>query len=153
MLFADQPADGVSTLATLGLSRHVLQLPRERQVRQELLIAAESDADLDVVAAALLTLSESLVREHRALLRGEVLKLAKPIGGMAAVYATIPTAFPDALATFGGSDPQTVVVWLIPVRDSEAAFVGLRGWSAFEDALESSDVDLFDFEREPISLP
>lgn len=151
--FADRPDPSVSTFATLGLSRHVLAMPREREVRQELLFAAHDRYPADRIASFLLSFAEYVGDRHRALLRGDVVGPADPlIPGVAAtaVYASLPVVYPDGLATFRGSEPPTVLVWLIPLLPDEAPWVKAHGWSAFEDRLEAAEPDLFDLDRPPV---
>jgi len=148
--FADRPDPGVATYATLGLSRHVLALPREREVRQELVFAAYDRVPADQVASFLLTFAEYVAGQHRALLRGDVVGPASPLvpgAAACAVYASLPVVYPDGFATWRGSDPPTVLVWLLPLLKREAEWVKAHGWSAFEDRLESGDPDLFDLDR------
>jgi hypothetical protein len=153
--FDDKPDPGVSTLSTLGLSRHTLGMPRDRTVRQEILMVIRSEADLEAAAAALLSLAMPLAATHRAFLRGEVVGPGNPViegSPMNAFYATRPTVFPDGLATYEGSEPPTVVVWMIPIHSKEAAFARVNGWSDFEDRLEALQPDLFNLQRHALPL-
>ena len=151
--FRDQPDAGVSTYATLGLSDHILEMTGERRVRQELLVAAHDRFPSGKVASFILTLAESLLTDHRALLRGDVIGPAEPIipGSTArAVYATLPVVYEDSLASYEDITPPGVVVWLLPLLGTEVNYIRTHGWSAFEDRLEATDPDLFDLERESI---
>jgi hypothetical protein len=153
--FADKPDPGVATLTTLGLSRHTLDMPRDRTVRQELLMVIGSEADATAAAAALLSLAVPLAATHRALLRGEVVGPGNPVieeSPMNAWYVTRPTIFPDGLATYVGSEPPTVVVWMIPIYPEEAAYARAKGWSAFEDRFEALQPDLFNLQRHALPL-
>ena len=59
--FERQPEPGVRTFATLGLSRHIVELPSAKHVRQELLISANDAFSSDAVAGLLLSLAEHVL--------------------------------------------------------------------------------------------
>jgi len=146
-LFRDQPVQSICTLATIGLSRHVLSLPGGRSVRQELLLSVHERQFSDDLASLLLYVAERLVARHDAVLRGEVVPLGAPMTPRSRatdLYVSLPVVFPEGLATFNRSSPATVIAWLFPVLPDEVQFIALQGWSAFEDLLECRDPDLFD---------
>jgi hypothetical protein len=121
--FDDEPVEHVNTFATLGLSNHVLQMNDGRDIRQELLVGAKAEYAGRTIADFLLTVGEELLRDHRAVLRGELVGGGRPIisgTGVTAAYASIPVAFGDSLQAYRESRPVTILVWLIPVFDSEA---------------------------------
>lgn len=149
--FQNRPIHGVVTYATLGLSNHVLKMSDERTVRQELLLSVQ--VENDDLAKLLAHLADGLIRDHKALLRGDILNLGHPIAkgsNCRELYVAAPVVFSDELAVFDGSRPSTVFAWLIPVHPSEAAHARRLGWSAFEERLEYADPDLFDLARPPI---
>jgi hypothetical protein len=153
-MFEGSPAPGIATYATLGLSSHVLAMPTGRQVRQEILLALASNFTSEEMAKLLAHVAEGIIRQHRALLRGEVLPMdhaIAPSSGCSSLYVAIPVAFPDGLGTCSDTDPPTVFVWLVPVHSEEAAFVSQFGWSEFEERLEQANPDLFDLERGSIA--
>jgi hypothetical protein len=149
-LIEDCPAAGATAYVTLGLSDHILHAPSGRQYRQELLGASYARyADLRP-EANLLTVAHDLLGEHRALLRGEVVGPRGPLvsgSPLEAYYCSLPVYFPDALATFGGSVPATVFIWLVPISHAEAHYVWEHGWEKFEDLLVERDPDLLDLMR------
>ena len=69
--FESQPEAGVKTYATLGLSRHIDELPKSMTIRQEILISANESFPADVVAGLVLSLAEHVLR------RGKALRAAK----------------------------------------------------------------------------
>jgi hypothetical protein len=149
----DQPWEGVSAFVTLGLSHHVLVMESGREVRQELLFAAEDRFPDAAIASFLQTFGEFVLRRHRALLRGDVVGPSEPVipgTRLNGVYAAIPVLHDERLRTFEGTRPPTVFVWVVPIHGAEAEFVRKQGWEIFEDRLESSDVNLCDLRREPI---
>lgn len=152
-LFPDQPREDVMTLATLGLSNTVLEMRGTRKVRQELLFATYCDRTPDEFAQLLLHVAEEVLKTGRAPLRGDVLPLGDRVASDSHAeffYASMPAVYPDELATMEGSDPATVIVWMIPILRAEAQFIERSGWSNFEDRLETVDPDLFDLTRSSI---
>lgn len=155
--FRSQPVEGASAFVTLGVSRHVLPMETNREVRQELLLAAYDRHDSEALAWFLMQCATRLLSEHRALLRGETATFrGKPIIAgvpMTAVYASIPVTFPESFWTYRETSPPTVLVWLLPLRGEENAYVLSHGWGAFEDLLETNDPDLLDLGRPSIAHP
>lgn len=94
-----------------------------------------------------------IIKDHCALLRGQVIRLQRDAIeklGYEALYCAIPTFMDDDFITFNGSEPKTVMVWIIPIHKREADFIDVNGWDKFEDILEEVDPDLFSLEREPV---
>lgn len=151
--FCNQPHEGVDTLATLGLSDMPLPLDSGREVRQELLVSVYNHFDAEAVASFLLTFAEYVEMHSRALLRGDVVGPSSPLIPQVkadGVYAAMPVFFEDELATYSKTSPSTVIVWLIPIRKEEADYVRTCGWDAFEDLLESVELDFWDLNRAPL---
>jgi hypothetical protein len=146
---SNQPVPGVIAYSTLGMSRTQLPMRGQRMVRQELLFAAYERYSPPKVASFLLTFCKHALSEGRALLRGDVVGPHKPlIPGVTAdsVYCTLPVAFDPRLATFSGSEPPTVFVWLLPITNAESRFVRLNGWNNFENILDRESPDLWSLE-------
>jgi len=146
----NHPARGVSAYATLGMSNTVLRMPGSRTVRQELVFAAHERFSAPDIAAFLLAFGASILSLGEALLRGDMIGPQNPlIPGVSAtsVYCTAPVPFDERLATYDGSDPPTVFVWILPATSDEAEFVMRNGWSKFEELLESREPDLWDLNR------
>jgi hypothetical protein len=152
-LFEDRPVSAALTYATLGLSRHVLDMPGGRGVRQELLLPVWRRFEDDDLARLLAWVAEQIVGEHHAQLRGDVIPLGLPIARgsrCSALYVSLPVVFPGELATCDETDPPSVFAWLVPIHPEEADCVKREGWGAFEDQLERADPDLFDLGRSPV---
>jgi hypothetical protein len=67
------------------------------------------------------------------------------------IYSSIPVLFDDSLATYRGSDPPTVIVWLVPLVGAEPEFIRQAGWERFEDELERhGDTPFWDLDRDPV---
>ena len=151
--FLDQPQKDVVTYTTLGLSSTPLPMKQGRTVRQELLVSVDSSFESKSIASFLVTFAEYVRAQNRALLRGDVVGPSEPLipGARAsAVYAAMPVFFDDDFATYRGSSPPTVLVWLIPLPFEDADLVKTRGWEAFENELESTAVDFWDLNRSPV---
>ena len=104
-------------------------------------------------AAVLFQVAGGLIRRGAGLLRGEVVGPRGRVfgrGNLTALYSTAPNYLPDAFAVCEDGKRSIVLTWLVPIADSEAAFVRSRGWRAFEDALVAQNPDLTDFDRLPI---
>ena len=151
--FNNSPVVKASTYVTVGLSHHILQMPQGRQVRQELVFTAYDRFRAEEIASFLLTFSGYIAMRHKALLRGQVIGPTEPIISsttMRAIYAAIPVLFSDSFATYDGSSPPTVFVWLFPLYSLEVSYVQHNGWSKFEDLLEGENPDLLDLNRQPV---
>ncbi len=149
--FKDAPFETVDTFMTAGLSHHELRISDEKKVRQELILPISGTGLSEVVVSFLLFICELILRNHDAVLRGKVIRLpadATERLGFDAVYCAIPVFMDDEFATFGVSQPPTVIVWMMPIYKSEADYVDAKGWSKFEDLLEEKDPDLFSLGRE-----
>jgi len=72
---------------------------------------------------------------------------AKTIGSVLMSLTAIPVYFPDGFANYREEDRDVVMVWLVPISGTEAAFVHDHGWDRFEDELVKADPDLTDLTR------
>jgi hypothetical protein len=150
--FRNRPFDGVSTYATLGLSRHTLPMSKEREVRQEFVFSTYEKFSPDKIASFMLSFGEYVLERHQALLRGDVVGPVEPIipsVAANAVYASVPVIFDQSFSTYEGTLPSTIMVWLVPLVGNEANFIKSNGWGRFEDILEREDPDLWDLNRLP----
>jgi hypothetical protein len=148
--FPDQPELGVTTFATLGLSRRQLDLSGARHIRQELLLSANATFAADAVAGLVLSLAEQAAESGKALVRGSVIGPGRPVvagSTLRAVYVTNPSAFDKALTEFACEAPPTVFAYLIPITVGEAALVREHGWSWFEERLEKQNPNIWDLAR------
>jgi hypothetical protein len=152
-LFENRPIPDVVTYSTLGLSRHVLGMPRGREVRQELLLSVAASFVDDDLSKLLAHVAEEVLRGHQALLRGQVLSLGHPVSSgsnCSSLYVGLPVVFPEEFATCADTQPSTVFAWLLPIHPTEAALLRQLGWSEFENRLERADLDVFDLQRTSI---
>ncbi|NUT31705.1 MAG: suppressor of fused domain protein [Hamadaea sp.] len=150
----DRPFAGITTLTTLGLSRHHLT-QRTGALHQELLMHLPQ-ARLPANAIGVLFQVASMVVERgRGLARGEVVG---PFGTlfegtpMTALYATGPGYLPAAFDRCLEANRTVVMTMLVPITDEEAAFIAAHGWRAFDDAIMDGDPDLTDPMRPALRL-
>jgi hypothetical protein len=151
--FCDKPFESVDTFLMVGLSHHELKIGDEKKVRQELALPISGAGMAEMIVSLLLFICELILRNHSALLRGQVVRLPADAAeklGFEALYCAIPVFVEDGFATFRCSQPPTVIVWTIPIYASEASYIDQNGWSKFEDLLEEENPDLFSFGREPV---
>lgn len=148
--FKDRPESGVTTFATLGLSRNILDLSGKQKIRQELLISANDSFSADAIAGLVLSQAEHVAESGKALLRGEIIGPGSPViagSTLTAVYVTNPSPFDDSLTEFFSELPPTVFAYLVPITAAEAALVRARGWSWFEDQLDQQNPNIWDLAR------
>lgn len=155
--FQEQSRDGVSTYSTIGFSHHPLLATADerKRIRAELLFSAYSDVPGSEIASVLLTFSEYLIGQDRALLRGDVVGPSRDLvsgSQLCALYASIPVFFDDSFSVYRGSEYDTVLIWLIPLYESEAKYVDAWGWDQFEDRMENMDVDFWNLQRPKMAL-
>jgi hypothetical protein len=151
--FKDAPFESVDTFMTAGLSHHELTISDEKKGRQELVLPISAKDLSEMVVSLLLFVCELILKNHDAVLRGQVIRLSMDVTerlGFDALYCTIPVFMNDEFATFGESQPLIVIVWMIPIYKNEADYIDTHGWSKFEDLLEKKTPDLFSLGREPI---
>lgn len=157
--FAGGTLEGVQSFATIGLYRTPLRSRTSgRHQHLELLACCRpmDGEDCGPLPGVLEYVAERLVSSGEAVLRGEVIPLPMPLvpnGAMKALYAAIPVYFDDDFGSVvleNGS--ETSVVWLVPIGESEAAFIQAKGWGAFEEELVRHDPDLLDLNRAEISF-
>ena len=151
--FRDNPDNEITTFLSLGLSSSVLDLNKDKTVRQEFIFSTYSIFTPSLVVSFLMSLCEAIWVREKAVLRGEVISLSVELAhriGFSAAYCTNPVFFDDEFSSFDDSSPPTIMVWIIPIYESEAAYIVNNGWERFEDLLEETDPDLCSLERDLI---
>ncbi|MBV1829708.1 suppressor of fused domain protein [Komagataeibacter sp. AV436] len=141
--------------ATCGLGRQAARMPDGRELHCELIFAAHQDGPTDDIVRMMLGVSELVGRSKDALLRGDVIRFTAPILPgtlLTGLYCTMPAFCPSDFACLepAGSGAPIVMIWLIPVYESEKAYIRAQGWRRFEDDLDRLDPDLLDLHRQPI---
>lgn len=145
--FDNAPVDGVTTYATMGLSRYSLSQSSGNHIRQELLTSAEAGQDPAKMVNLLLAIAEHLVDERQALARGQVTTPQREDGVGTSFYCTNPSPFDQTTLTAEKFDPDVVFVYLIAILDSEAELVAKMGWRWFEEQLEAQDPNIWEKNR------
>jgi hypothetical protein len=150
---------GIQSYATIGLFKTPLtSRVSGRHQHLELLACGHPvpDEDHGPLPGVLEWVAGRLVADGQAVLRGEVIPLPMPLlpgSTMTALYAAPPVYFDDDFASVVlENGVETSVVWLVPIGETEAAFVRERGWGAFEEELVRQDPDLLDLHRTEIAL-
>ncbi|MFE6964578.1 suppressor of fused domain protein [Agromyces sp. NPDC057679] len=155
--FAENGAAGWTAYSTLGLSRHSLaSRVSGRVIRMELLMLVRANVEPRPVVALLHDVAGMVMRDHGALLRGDVVCPESGLGdgsALNALYVTTPAYLPVEFATFHGPTDDVVIAWLVPISPDERAFVDQHGWSRFEDVLVEQNPDLIDVNRPPCIRP
>ena len=151
LIFPNTPEDRLTTYTTLGLSKHCVGY----KSRFELVFVASNADNETNLANMLIWFAEIMIKEHRPILRGEVIYLPEtivPESGMDALYVSCPFYFPDDFQDLEAEDNDVVFPLLVPVYKSEAKNIAQNGWSQFEDFLLKNEVDnLWDLYREVFS--
>jgi hypothetical protein len=143
---------GISSFATLGFSKYALAMGSSgRTIRSELMMVAHTSFGSKNIPALMEQVGSEAIESGSAYLYGDVIG---PRGQLfedkafEALYVTTPVCMPDRFAVLECQEGNDIVIaWLIPITHSEAHFVFKNGPDAFEDLLERSDPDLFDFNR------
>lgn len=129
---------------TFGVSRHLLRAPEahDSSVSQELVLVT---TDVDYAFNALATVGDHVLEQHVPIRVGERHHLEYPtsdrtISGVMGV--------PDPVAQpFDAASPAIEFVRLVPLTDSEAAYVSDHGWRRLAEAWAAAGVDLSDLRR------
>lgn len=152
--FDGMPFRESTTIVTAGLGAHVLDQPKGPAVRQEL-VGCAYRAEADERFAGLVDLvGRDMLQSHKAVLRGQVIGPGGPLVRGATVEALLcasPWYWPEGFERYDGMQPPVLIIWLVPITASEAAFVRERGIDAFEELVEKHEPDLLDLQRSPIA--
>lgn len=152
----EQPASHASCFVTMGLSDAELRFPSGKPTRQELVFACHRAHASKNVQGLLAAVALERTESGRAFARGDVEGPAGflfPTTSLQALYASLPSYFPDPFSKDTRTTPSTHFMWMIPITAAEASFVAREGWSAFEDELVKQDPDLLDLNRKEIKFP
>lgn len=151
--FKNSPFEFVSTFSSLGMSNRLLDLSGNKKVRQELLFTVYLIDVPGLIVSFMMSLCEAILDRKKAVFRGEVIPLSTELAeriGFSAVYCAIPVLFDDDFCTYDKSSPSTVMVWVVPIYESEVDFINTHGWKPFEDLLEEKDPDLCCLKRNSV---
>lgn len=143
--FENQPFENVITHMTLGLSNHNLRLNDQKEVRMEVIISVCKEQNSPTLNDLLLYVSNKMLVNHKAILRGQVIHLPDNIslGSFSSLYVSNPVFFEDEFASLNEIEPNVVFAWLFPIYKSEADFIHREGWNKFENFLQENEIDNF----------
>ncbi|WP_248919075.1 suppressor of fused domain protein [Pseudomonas entomophila] len=148
--------EGVSTYCTLGLSRAVLQIGRGREISHEILISVEEDSVPGNVAALISQVVEQILAKHEPLKNDQVLRRSGVLfkgREFNSFWVKSPFFFGEDAEIYESDDVGggvCIIVWLVPIFESEARYIELRGGEAFEDILTDLEVDFFSLDRRAV---
>jgi hypothetical protein len=153
--FYDQPFDGVTTICTCGLSKHIFTSSMGN-ISQELLFGYfsvyESANWLPIVAV----LCEDLIKSHKAFELGQLYKVSAklfPNNNTAALYCSYPMFYGNEIWECDKTYPSTYFIWLFPITNEEVEYIEKYGAERFEeDKLMIQKPRLFDFKRASLKL-
>jgi Suppressor of fused protein (SUFU) len=151
---ADVPFTGVTTWATLGLSKHHLN-QSSGGLHQELVMHVPTAQQPANIAGVLFQMAEELIRRGRGLARGEVVGPRGRLFAdmeMTAVVAASPVYLPDGFAICHTPAAPIVLTWLVPLTDAEARFALAHGWRALEAIFVEQNPDVTDLRRTSVHL-
>jgi hypothetical protein len=149
--FRGTPVPEATTIATAGLSGHILEQPRGPKIRQEFVACTYHKNANEEFAGIIDHVGRQILLEHKALLRGEVLGPAGPIvpgSTLEALLCASPWYWEDdGFSRYSGLTPAVLIVWLVPISCDEANFIQNNGIDVFEDLIAKREPDLFDLGR------
>lgn len=151
-LFENVPFEGANTLVTTGVSETVVSLENGTDVRQELVMCVEPPHPAFLLTAPLLFTGMHIQQNKQAVMYGDLITLPEPIEGTdkTSLYATAPHYFPPESGIYHGTEPLTMMVWLVPVTDAETKFIVEEGFQAFENLMGEKDPDVTDLTRSSV---
>jgi hypothetical protein len=148
------PFANALTIATVGLSGHVLEQPGMPPIRQELVWMSWKRFRSTAVLSVLEDMAETAIDRRVGYRRGEWRDFGTPVvpeSPMTALYLAVPVYLPDSFHILNGVYEEPVAtMWALPISASEARYCEEHGWDAFEDRLTEADPDLLDLDRRPI---
>lgn len=148
--FFDQPVEEAFTLATIGLSETTQTGPEDESVRQELLLCAWAGFRHDSLYATLFTVAQLVHDRGETANPGEVIEMPRPVADgipLRHVFVYLPIYHSDDLHSVPLGRDAVEILWLIPITETEAAFIEEHGPEAFDELLGREDPDLLDLQR------
>lgn len=151
--FSTGTLDDVATYVTLGLATLVVR-QESGSVRQELMFECYDRFASDAWASVLTFVAGRVALDGTAIAAFEVVDLdttLRKVTGVAALLCYTPIFHSPAIQVVARTDPPTVVVWLLPLHQSEAALVNREGWEALVSRFEASQPDFHDLKRKAVA--
>ncbi len=147
----DRPDDGVKSYATIGLSKHDINLESDgKDLRIELVGACDSAVDFyaNIVATTAFEIMDKGDSCYGDIIDDVVAEYIQD-SDMKHVYLMSPFLWDDLdLIEF----PDKWVTWLmlVPISDKEKKYAIKHGYDALEDLFEENQIDVYDLYRKSI---
>ncbi|GIG00250.1 suppressor of fused domain protein [Catellatospora citrea] len=146
----DVPFAGVTTMATVGLSRYHLAQSTDAGIHHELLMHLPTHGQPANAAGVLFQVARMAIARGYGLARGEILGPSGTLfegTPMTALYAATPGYLPAAFHTCETSAATIVMTCLVPLTTSDAIYARTHGWRALEQAIAEEQPDLVNLNR------
>lgn len=140
------PIEGVTAVATLGLSDHDLGLG---QVRVELIGAFPSSfkEGVNVAATCAFNAFKDGVRTVPEAIHSSVLSLYRSKPALPHVMLVDPFLWSDGPSTLEARGNKIAWLMMVPISDSERVFAIEYGGAALASRFEEAQIDIFDLDR------
>ena len=147
--FEDSPVDGVTSVATLGLSDHDLGLGR---VRVELIGAFPSSfkEGVNVAATCAFNALKDGVRTAPNAVHSSVLSLYRTHVALPHIMLVDPFLWDNGPSTLDAAGVKIAWLMMVPISDSERVFAIEHGGAALGSRFEQAQIDIFDLDRRSV---
>lgn len=144
--FEDSPVDGVTSVATLGLSDHDLGLG---QVRVELIGAFPSSfkEGVNVAATCAFNAFKDGVRTVPNAVHSSVLSLYRSNVALPHIMLVDPFLWDNGPSTLDAAGLKIAWLMMVAISESERVFAGEHGGTALASRFEKAQIDIFDLDR------
>lgn len=151
---ADQPDQGVTSYATLGLSQHSIGLSvGDRPLRVELLGACwtESEVFANILSTCAFNVINSGHRCAPGIIFPDVVSIYLPDSSMAHILFVSPFLWGDGIPeTLDFSDRKVTWLQAVPISEAERAYAEENGADALESLFEQHQIDVYDLNRDSV---
>ena len=151
MSSADRPCRGVTSYATIGLSKHETGLQsNNKSLRVELLGVCDAKEEIfpNILATTAFEIMQSRKCSHGDIIQNAISEY-NPDSEMKHVYLTNPFLW-EGFETLKFGDKFVTWLLIVPVSDREKDYAIKNGWEALEDEFEKSNIDVFTLKRKSI---
>lgn len=149
-----QPEFDWAVLGSFGLSGLPLAQAGDQEIRQEILVCWPEEEMTDSLIAHVYSVAQMMAVTGDSLGRGAILPIPdEPLldsgsdEPYVAWFASAPYFLPEAGALCEEVDPPLLIVWLLPLYQSEADFAVMAGPEAFEQRILSARDACFSWPR------
>ena len=153
--FENQIFHNIRFHGTIGFSEQsLLTKDGKKETYQEFVVGVDKNDDSKWIPAVLEQICSSLTQQNSPVLRGDILGPHGPLHSsttLTAFYATYPFFLDEHLHVLNVNLKQRILVWLIPIYDTEVRFIEKNGWQTFEDILEQNIGSLTQMDRHALA--